>query len=710
MKIFNIPLYVELPADVDRRFKEVTPQRFLPFMRIGLAIGFMSYPFWLYWDYRMGTQDSFMQALYIRLGMMGVFQIAFALSFLRQTGRVIYLQASAVLLATVWTTYATLRLVPGGLLLCNGIGLIPMIFVIGMSSFWMATATLCLSMAVMEAYLLAAHSSGAALLSFNFTHLTLVGLSVGLVYVSIQLRRHSFLLETNLERATQAAEAANKAKSDFLATMSHEVRTPLTGILGIIGLLTDTPLAEKQRDYVETVRYSGETLLTILNDILDFSKMEAGKFDLEPVDFDVGRLAGGVVDLMRSRALEKNLALSTAIGEGVPPFLHCDATRLRQVLLNLVGNAIKFTAAGGVTLRVVRVAGDGNRVRLRFEVQDTGIGLSEEARGKLFQDYAQADSSVSRRYGGTGLGLAICRKIVELMQGTIGVSSRPGEGSTFWFEVPADIAAGAAPEVAAVSAAAVRPLSVLVAEDNKVNQKVITGLLEKAGHRVTLAGDGQEALRLLGDAGAGYDLVLMDMQMPVLDGIAATMRLRQSQGAVKKIPVIALTANAAGGDELRCREAGMNDYVSKPVNPEALYRAIAGQVQAASPAAAAPTPPQAPALENLVNLEKVMGRDYVTKFVGDGLAEVDRLVAELNRAADNDNADDMRRAAHELKGISAMFGLSPVRTLAEGIEMCCFENRGAEAKALAGRLGEGHRTSLAAFRQQSAAAGWASRG
>ncbi|TAL35921.1 MAG: response regulator [Alphaproteobacteria bacterium] len=709
MKLFKNPLAVELPPEMEAQYNLLNAPRFMPFFRGGTVMGFFCYPIWLIWDYHFGTPESFLQALWIRLGMMAIFAAGFALSFRPSVPKYANILGGSVLVATGWTTCATMVLVNNGLILGLGILLLPLFIISIMVELYVATAALFGTVMIIETYMISYHVSPDVMYSMNFTLGTLVPLVLMNVYLGTQQRRASFKLEINLEKARVEAEAANRAKSEFLATMSHEVRTPLNGILGIVSLLKDTPLDAKQRDFIETVHYSGETLLTILNDILDFSKMEAGKFDIEAVEFSVERLVNSVVALMKGRADEKGLKLVSVIDKGVPAYARGDVTRLRQVLLNLTSNAIKFTPSGRVTLRVIAGGMPGT---VRFAVEDTGIGISGDDQKKLFKEFSQTDSSVSRRFGGTGLGLAICRKIVELMKGSLGVTSRPNEGSTFWFEIPLEVAAAPAQEAAESESALpqMKPLNVLVAEDNKINQKVISGLLQKGGHSFTIAADGAEAVDHLRDENSAYDLVLMDMQMPLMDGLTATGEIRKLAGKHKDIPIIALTANAVRGDEQRCLAAGMNDYVSKPINPEALYRAMARQVPSAVKGQAVPARPAASkkiALENLTSIEKTLGREYVTGFIDEGIKELGRLIGDIESGSAKSDPETMRHSAHELKSMSAMFGFSDVQALAEGIEMCCIEQRIDEARALGGRLKESYLSGMAVFKQILPAAGWA---
>ncbi|WP_207482082.1 ATP-binding protein [Arenibaculum pallidiluteum] len=482
--------------------------------------------------------------------------------------------------------------------------------------------------------------------------------------------------EMKLEIARREAEGAVRAREQFLATMSHEIRTPMTGVLGLADLLVGTTLTPEQRRIVDTLRGSASNLLAVLNDVLDFSKIEAGQLALEEVDTDLYSTVRDVRALYTSQASRKGLRLELEIAEGTPCWVRIDPTRLRQVLFNLIGNAIKFTSRGGVTVSVSGRTEAQDVVLLDFVVADTGIGMTEEQIGRLFQPFVQGDSSTTRRFGGTGLGLSISKSLVEALGGTITASSRPGEGSTFRFTVRCRTGTPALPQESETTGpAAGTQARILLAEDNPVNRMLITTMLERTGHVVDSVEDGRQAVDAV--AARPYDLLLLDMQMPVMDGLEAAAEIRRLPGAAGRIPIVGLSADAVAETVRRARDAGFDDYVTKPVDWPKLHAAIhaavagrAGREPAAPEAGAGAGGGELPLIvENTAReLESFFGRDGASSFYRSLLSRLDESLEGIRASVAARDAVALRAECHALRGAAGNMGAERLSAVLFGIE------------------------------------------
>jgi signal transduction histidine kinase/HPt (histidine-containing phosphotransfer) domain-containing protein/FixJ family two-component response regulator len=533
------------------------------------------------------------------------------------------------------------------------------------------------------------------------------------IYTDVTPRRRA---EEQMRRARELAEAASAAKSSFVAVVSHEIRTPMNAVIGTLGLLAGTELDAEQRRYVETAHESAEHLLAIINDILDLSKIEAGRLALETTDFALAPLMAGAVDLFRPSAQVYGATIRLEIGEGVPPYVRGDAGRLRQILLNLISNAVKFSQGGDIVVSAEGAPppGVGLAPRVRFAVADRGPGIPESERGRLFQPFSQLEPPDARRTGGTGLGLAICRRLVELLGGTIGVEDRPGGGSIFRFTLPL-APAERIPEAAAepaLPARRARRARVLLAEDSPANQLVAATWLRKDGHHVDVVANGIEAVDAV--RARPYDIIFMDMFMPEMDGMAATAAIRRLPAPAGAVPIVALTANVMAGDRERFLSAGMNGVLAKPVTGRILAEALLRHLHTAEDVgteagfSATRDKPVQPILdtEHLARLGRGLTTDTLASLIRTCIEDVRARTEAIAEAAAAADAERLRREAHALRGGAANYGLTALAELAARIEAATVAGDLVEASRIAAGLGgasEAACAALAASAEQAAA-------
>ena len=569
-----------------------------------------------------------------------------------------------------------------------------------------------------------------------------------------ELQLKTAIQNENMRKSKETADEANRAKSAFLAIVSHEIRTPMTGIMGMLRLLQDTQLSKEQKEYTTTIKDSGDAMLALLNDILDFEKIESGKMDLEQISFDLKRLVKGIHTLMRGHAEAKNIDIILEIDATTPTWVRGDPTRLRQVLLNLINNAIKFTSKGAVYLRIRDLTGQTDEQshsnhQIYFAIQDSGIGINADAQKNLFMPFAQADSSINRKYGGTGLGLAICKRLIQAMGGTISINSKENEGSTFFFTLMmptgSEVSEGSNDQhrqdgtLSHYLTNPISPLNVLIVDDNGINQKVASGFIEKLGSHTMKASSGADALTIMNTH--KFDLILMDLQLPDMNGIEVTQKIRQMPVPDKaNIPIVALSGNTDSDDIKSCYDAGMNDFAAKPITFEKIaeiltkvnnkdyltlsatsqrndddntgddedsFALAVKQFETMEETLAPPT-----LHKNAVTFEDSGLDENILKSLRSGLSteQIEEILVGFYEVADNLIASigenfvqgdtvNLYARAHELKGMAGNFGFSGVSQMCAIIEKSAKNNELASAKESVERLGDHYAVARRALSQ-----------